>query len=69
MLHFLNGLVMTRPEVMIGAAHSKFDAEGKLTDQPTPDVIVAHLCIVQGVDVAVTLNDGSPDPDQGACRC
>lgn len=29
-LHFLN-----RPEVMVGEAHKKFDAEGKLTDQAT----------------------------------
>ena len=40
---FLNGLVMTRPEVMIPAAQNKFDAEGKLTDQATRDFIIAHL--------------------------
>jgi chromate reductase len=40
---FLNGLVMNRPEVMIPAAQSKFDADGKLTDQPTRDFISAHL--------------------------
>jgi len=40
---FLNGLVMNRPEVMIPLAQNKFDADGKLTDQPTRDFIAAHL--------------------------
>jgi len=40
---FLNGLVMSRPEVIIPAAASKFDAEGNLTDQATRDFIAAHL--------------------------
>jgi chromate reductase len=40
---FLNSLVMNRPEVMIPAAQSKFDATGSLTDQPTRDFIAAHL--------------------------
>jgi chromate reductase len=40
---FLNGLVMTRPEVMIPQAHNKIDAAGKLTDQATRDFITAHL--------------------------
>jgi chromate reductase len=40
---FLNGLVMSRPEVMIPQAHNKFDAAGKLTDQATGDFITAHL--------------------------
>ena len=40
---FLNGLVLNRPEVMIGGASAKFDAEGKLTDQPTREFITAHL--------------------------
>jgi chromate reductase len=44
---FLNGLVMTRPEVMIPAAHTKFDASGKLTDQPTADFIAAHLAALK----------------------
>jgi chromate reductase len=34
-LVFLDGRPMNRPEIMIGAAHQKFDAAGKLTDQPT----------------------------------
>jgi hypothetical protein len=36
-------MVMNRPEVMISAAHTKFDAVGKLIDQPTRDPIAAHL--------------------------
>ena len=40
---FLNGLVMNRPEVMIPMAQNKFDAAGKLTDQPTRDFVAAHL--------------------------
>ena len=40
---FLNGLVMNRPEVMIPAAQGKFDADGRLTDQPTRDFMTAHL--------------------------
>jgi chromate reductase, NAD(P)H dehydrogenase (quinone) len=40
---FMNGLVMNRPEVMISAAQSRFDADGKLTDQATRDVIAAML--------------------------
>lgn len=32
---FLNGMVLNKPEVMIGAANAKFDADGNLTDQAT----------------------------------
>jgi chromate reductase len=32
---FLNILLVNRPEVLIAAAHSKFDAEGRLTDEHT----------------------------------
>jgi chromate reductase len=32
---FLDAHVMNKPEVMVGAAHTKFDAEGKLTDAST----------------------------------
>ena len=35
MLVFLNGLPVNKPEVMIGGATGKFDAQGKLTDEPT----------------------------------
>src|SRR5690349_2466580 len=40
---YLNGLVMNRPEVMIGGANSKFDAEGNLTDQGTADFLKGFL--------------------------
>jgi chromate reductase, NAD(P)H dehydrogenase (quinone) len=38
-LGVLNALVMNTPSVMIGQAAQKFDAQGRLTDQPTRDVI------------------------------
>ncbi len=40
---FLNGYVLNRPEVMITAAHTKFDDVGRLTDQATRDFIAAAL--------------------------
>jgi chromate reductase, NAD(P)H dehydrogenase (quinone) len=40
---FLNAPIMLRPEVMIAAAQTKFDATGKLTDQPTRDAIAGLL--------------------------
>jgi chromate reductase, NAD(P)H dehydrogenase (quinone) len=40
---YLNGQVMNRPEVMIGGANSKFDAEGNLTDQGTADFLKGFL--------------------------
>jgi chromate reductase len=43
MFIFLNAHMLNRPEVMIGGAPSKFDAEGKLTDQPTRDFLVTML--------------------------
>lgn len=42
-LQFLEAQVMPKPEIFLGAAHTKFDAQGKLTDQPTADVITAWL--------------------------
>jgi chromate reductase len=36
---FLNGLVMSRPEVMIGGAPQMFDDQLRLTDQPTREII------------------------------
>jgi chromate reductase len=30
---------LNKPEVFIGAAHTKFDAAGKLTDEPTREFI------------------------------
>lgn len=43
MFIFLNAHILNRPEVFIGGAASKFDAEGKLTDQPTRDFIASML--------------------------
>lgn len=36
---FLNMLPVNKPEVMIGQAASRFDAEGKLTDEPTRGLV------------------------------
>ena len=44
---YLNGQVLNRPEVMISAAPSKFDADGKLIDEPTAEnlrKLLAALC-------------------------
>ncbi len=40
---FLNAHILNRPEVMIGGAGSKFDAEGKLTDAATREFLGAML--------------------------
>lgn len=40
---FLNAHILNRPEVFIGAAQTKFNAEGQLTDQATRDLISAML--------------------------
>lgn len=40
---FLNGMVMNRPEVMIGSAMKKFDDLGNLTDDATRDHIRKSL--------------------------
>ena len=38
-LGVLNALVMNQPSVMIGQAAQKFDDQGRLTDQPTREII------------------------------
>src|SRR6201999_4413196 len=43
MFIFLNAYILNRPEVMISQAQNKFDAQGKLTDQPTRDIIAQLL--------------------------
>lgn len=40
---YLNGLILNRPEVMIAAAHTKFDAEGHLVDEATRGFVRAQL--------------------------
>jgi len=39
MLVFLNAHPINKPEVMIGQAATKFDAEGRLTDEPTREFV------------------------------
>ncbi len=36
---FLNGLLLSQPEVLIGNAGNRFDAEGKLTDESTREFV------------------------------
>lgn len=43
MFVFLNAYIMNRPEVMINQAQNKFDTEGKLTDQPTRDLMATFM--------------------------
>ena len=40
---YLNGLILNRPEAMISAAHTKFDAQGELTDPTAADQLKALL--------------------------
>ena len=40
---FLDGLVMNRPEVFVGAAHTKFDENGALNDAPTRDILTDYM--------------------------
>ena len=40
---FLDGRVMNRPEVFVGAAHTKFDDSGQLIDEGTRDFIASYL--------------------------
>jgi chromate reductase, NAD(P)H dehydrogenase (quinone) len=42
-LGVLNALVMNTPSVMIGNASEKFDEQGRLTDQPTRELIAKLL--------------------------
>lgn len=44
---FMNGHVLNRPEVMIAQAQNKFDADGKLVDQPTRDIVKSLLTAFQ----------------------
>lgn len=36
---FLNAYILNKPEVFIGLAQTKFDASGKLTDEPTRKIL------------------------------
>jgi chromate reductase len=44
---FLNGIIMNRPELFVGAAHQKFDDQGKLIDQVTADHVSKYLVAFQ----------------------
>jgi chromate reductase len=48
MLVFLNGMPLNRPEVMIAQAATRFDAEGRLTDQQTREFIQQLLVSLKG---------------------
>ena len=67
MFVFLNGFVMNRPEVMIPAAQSKFDAEGELTDQQTRDFMSAHLVAFEGLGAADAMNARTTSRRVGNC--
>lgn len=43
----LDGLVLNQPEIMIGAAHTRFDANGNLTDETTRDLIRKQVAALQ----------------------
>jgi chromate reductase len=47
MFVFLNGHVLNEPEVMIAQAASKFDAEGRLTDETTRGLIAQQLAALR----------------------
>jgi chromate reductase, NAD(P)H dehydrogenase (quinone) len=53
---FLNMFPVNKPEVLIAQAPSKFDAAGKLTDQPTRDIIAQLLVALR--DWTRRLNPG-----------
>jgi chromate reductase len=48
MFIFLNGLVLSQPEVMVAQAPTRFDAEGRLTDEKTRDLVRALLVALNG---------------------
>jgi chromate reductase len=47
MMVFLNAFPVNKPEVFIGMAQTKFDADGKLTDQPTREFIQKLMVSLQ----------------------
>jgi chromate reductase len=53
---FLNMLPVNKPEVFITQAANKFDAEGRLTDQPTRDMIAQLLVALR--DWTIRLRQG-----------
>ena len=51
---FLNAHVMNKPEVMVGAAHTKFDAEGKLTDASTREHLTKFMVALEEFSRLIT---------------
>jgi chromate reductase len=47
MFVFLNGMILNRPEVMITQANTRFDADARLTDEKTRDIISSLLVALQ----------------------
>jgi len=43
MFVYLDGHVLNKPEVMIGSAHTRFDKDGRLTDEATRGFLAAML--------------------------
>lgn len=43
MLVYLNARILNRPEIMVANAGSKFDEAGRLTDEPTRDLVRQHM--------------------------
>lgn len=48
-LVFLNTFTLNKPEVFIGAAHTKFNAEGELTDEATKKMLHDQLVALQAL--------------------
>jgi len=48
-LSFLNTVAVNKPEVFIGTAQNKFDADGELVDAPTADFIGGLLLSLQAL--------------------
>lgn len=44
---FLNAAMLVKPEVFIGAAHTKFDAEGRCTDDTTRTFVGSQMAAFQ----------------------
>jgi chromate reductase len=45
---FTNSYCMPQPELLVFHAHEKFDAQGKLTDEKTRELLVAYLLAFSG---------------------
>ena len=67
MFVFLNGMVLNRPEVMIGNAAQRFDAEGRLTDEKTREFVRA-LLLAEGLDGAPAPTSGRWERVRGSTR-